>query len=71
MKNDFSFRSNDGFKLISFIVNSNFPCEHNKSRVIVANMVISLAEELCKDLNDTSFFFPQCKQTIQVENKLR
>ena len=56
IKHDFSFRSNDGSKLVSFIVDPNFPCEYTKNKLIVVNIIASLAE-LCKDLNDTSFLF--------------
>lgn len=57
VKQDFLFTLNDSSKLISFIVASNFPYEHTESKVAIVNMTASLAEELCKDLNDSSFCF--------------
>lgn len=70
VKNEFSLRSNDSSKLISVIVESHFPCKHTKSKVTVVNMTASSAEELCKDLNDASFFFPS-QQVLQVESEFR
>lgn len=52
---DFHFSLNDGSKLISFIVDSNMVCEHTKSEVAIANMIVSSAKGPCKDLNGTSF----------------